>query len=309
MKNNNKDKKETIIYTKIMKVKRSGELLDFLLNSMDQSRNNVKNLLKNHQILVNGVVVTQFNYPIAKEDEIKIAKNPVRNMEAKPKAKKKEFIPRIDIIYEDENYIAIDKPNSLLAVESDKETLSAYSLLSDYMASISKNYRPFTIHRIDKETSGVLVFTKNPKTQSILRLNWNDYVIKREYYAIVEGHMPKKSDTIKSYLKSNEYNLMYSTNDPSGELAITHYEVIKEASEYSLLRVLIDTGRKNQIRCHMKDLGHPIVGDDKYQSTKNPIKRLGLHASFLEFRDPNTNESIKISAKVPAIFNSLFVKK
>ena len=141
----------------------------------------------------------------------------------------------------------------------------------------------------------------------MLKMHWNECVTLREYYAVVEGAMENKEDTIVSYLKENKNNLMYSTQDITGQKAITHYSVIKESEQYSLLKVQIETGKKNQIRVHMQALGHPVVGDDKYGCTKNPLKRLGLHASKLTFIHPVSKEEMCISASVPAPFRALFV--
>lgn len=305
--NNKKfNKEEKIEITAIYKVNRSDELLTFLLAKCNTSRNNVKMLLSNHQVLVNGSVVTQYNLMLAKDDEVKISKKPILTNQKSnsPKPKRKFF--SIDIIYEDSDFIAIDKPQGLLSVESDKERECAFNYVLEYLQAKNKALRPFILHRIDKETSGVLVFAKNVKIHSMLRLNWNDYVKTREYHAVVEGVLENKEDTITSYLMENSNNLVYSTQNPSGQKAITNYKVIKQSQEFSLLRVNILTGRKNQIRVHMQDLSHPIVGDDKYGHTKNPLKRLGLHASKLEFVHPITNELIEIKAKVPNIFYGLF---
>ena len=178
-----------------------------------------------------------------------------------------------------------------------------------YLQNRSANSRCYQLHRIDKETSGVLVFAKNIKIHSMLKLKWNDYVKTREYHAVVEGKLEEKEGTIESYLLENQNNLVYSTKNPNGQKAITHYKVIKENPQYSLLKVLIDTGRKNQIRVHMQELGHPIIGDDKYGHEKNPIKRLGLHASKLEIINPTTKEVITITSPVPGVFKGLFDKK
>ncbi len=300
------NKEEKIEITAIYKVNRSDELLSFLLAKCNTSRNNVKMLLSNHQVLVNGSVVTQFNLMLAKDDEIKISKKPILDVKKPnaPKQKKKFFT--IDIIYEDSDFIAIDKPQGLLSVESDKERECAFNYVLEYLQQKNKALRPFILHRIDKETSGVLVFAINVKIHSMLRLNWNDYVKTREYHAIVEGILENKEDTIQSYLMENSNNLVYSTQNSQGQKAITNYKVIKQNKEFSLLKVNILTGRKNQIRVHMQELGHPIVGDDKYGHTKNPLKRLGLHASKLEFVHPITNELIEIRAKLPNIFHGLF---
>ncbi len=299
-----------IEYTAIYRVNRSEELLDFLLNRCKTSRNNVKRLLSDHMVLVNGNVITQFNFIVAKDDEIKISKKPLReeNKGNSVRREKKKFYT-FNILYEDDDFIAIDKPQGLLSVESDKETECAYTYVMQYLQQRSHNLRAFQLHRIDKETSGVLLFTKNVKIHSILKLHWNEYVKDREYYAVVEGHFEEKEGHYESYLFENQNNLVYSSKNPAGQRAITDYKVIKESPAYSLLRVNIKTGRKNQIRVHMQDLGHPIVGDDKYGCTKNPLKRLGLHASMLTIMHPLTHELLEIKAPVPNIFRALFDKK
>ncbi len=305
------------VYTAVYKVQRSDTLLEFLLRKCNTSRNNVKSLLARKQVLVNGSVVTQYDFLLAKDDEIKLSRRPVKE-DGKKTEKEKARTPRarvqLKVIYEDEDFIAIDKPAGLLSVESDKETECAYVYLQQSMQQTNKNARPFLLHRIDKETSGVLVFAKNIKLHSMLKMKWNELVQLREYYAVAEGVFEQETGTVTTYLKENVNNLVYSTNDPSGQKAITHYEVIKESPQglYSLLRVRIDTGRKNQIRVHLKDLGHPIVGDDKYGklpdggTVKNPLERLGLHASRLEFIHPLTKEVLAFTAAMPPSFRTLF---
>ncbi len=303
------------IYTATYKVNRSDELLEFLLRKCNTSRNNVKALLARKQVLVNGSVVTQYNFPLAKDDEVKLSRRPMKegvvakmpmNARAGQTVRKSRPPVTFSVIYEDDDFIAVNKPVGLLSVENDKETECAYGYVLQMMQEKDKNARPYILHRIDKETSGVLVFAKNIKIHSMLKMHWNEQVSTREYYAVVEGVLEKKSDTITSYFKENTNNMVYSTKDPTGQKAITHYEVVKENTQYSLLRVRIDTGRKNQIRVHMKDIGHSIVGDDKYGFTKNPLGRLGLHASRLEFIHPVTKELISITAGMPSAFRDLF---
>ena len=301
----------TPVYTAVYKVNHSDELLEFLLRKCNTSRNNVKSLLARRQVLVNGSVVTQYNFMLAKDDEVKLSRRPVKEIGAVTQPKdKKTVIPRIKFsvkpVYEDGDFVAIDKPAGLLSVESDKQTECAYGYMLKYLQSKEKSSRPFILHRIDKETSGVLVFAKNIKLHSMLKMHWNEQVQTREYYAVVEGVMTEKSGTLVDYLKENATNLVYATGDPTGQKAITHYEVLAENAQYSLLRVKIDTGRKNQIRVQMKAHGNPVVGDDKYGSTKNPLGRLGLHASKLEFIHPVSKELITITAPVPATFRELF---
>jgi len=314
-------------YLSVHKVPRSDELLEFLLKKLNTSRNNVKAYLSRRQVLVNGSVVTQYNFVLAKDDEVKISREPIREGEHAPAAKKdartqdaraskerksqRPLLPKLTILYEDEDLIAIDKPAGLLSVESDKETDCAFGQVLAYLQSKDKSLRPFILHRIDKETSGVLLFAKNVKLHSMLRMHWNELVQSREYVAVCEGIFDKKEDTVTSYLRENANNLVYSTQDPTGQKAVTHYKVEKEGNGYSFVRVHIDTGRKNQIRVHMQMLGYPIVGDDKYggkERTKNPLERLGLHAASLSLIHPMTKEVLTFRAPIPSVFHKLFVK-
>lgn len=305
------------VYTACYKVNRSDELLEFLLRKCNTSRNNVKSLLARKQVLVNGSVVTQYNFALAKDDEVKISKTPVQgnagaqrggSVAKQPRAPKRE---PLKILYEDEDFIAVEKPAGLLSVESDKETDCAFTRVFEYLQKQEKTVRPFILHRIDKETSGVLIFAKNIKLHSILKMHWNELVVTREYYAVVEGVPEEKQGEIISYLKENKNNLMYSTQDPTGQKAVTKYTVVSENANYALLRVQIETGRKNQIRVHMQSIGHPVVGDDKYGQTetgrvKDPLKRLGLHASRLSFQHPVTKELLTFNAPLPPAFRALF---
>ncbi len=311
--NDNKLKKQSKInnqLTATYKVNHSIELLEFLLIKCKTSRNNIKSLLTGKKILVNGSVVTQYNFMLAKDDEVKISKHAVNVNN--PKLSKKQLnkntkLP-FKIVYEDNDFIAINKPAGLLSVESDNDRTCAFGYLLNYFQQLDKNYRPYILHRIDKETSGVLLFAKDIKIHSMLKLNWNDYIKTREYIAIVEGNLENDSGTITSYLKENKNNIVYSTHDVTGQKAITHYQVINKNDFYSMLKVNIDTGRKNQIRVHMNDINHNIVGEDKYGQIKNhnPLNRLGLHASKLEFIHPISKQLIAINAPIPEVFKKLF---
>ena len=214
--------------------------------------------------------------------------------------------PKLTILYETDEFIAVDKPVGLLSVESDKQTECAFGYVMQYLQAQDKSIRPFILHRIDKETSGVLLFAKDVKIHSMLKMKWNEYVQTREYYAVAEGVFEQKEGTIISYLKENANNLVYATQDPSGQKAVTHYTVIEQNAKYALLRVKIDTGRKNQIRVQLHAQGHPVVGDDKYGFTHNPLGRLGLHASKLEFIHPVSKELIAVNSAMPPSFRVLF---
>lgn len=303
----NKNKKRIVNYSKDYKnlkqfpVKQECELLTFLLETFKgQSRNSVKSMLSSHRVSIDGAPVTQFNFKLYPGDTVIISSTPIR----------KKTRSNLPIIYEDDELIVINKPSGLLSIASDKEKGStAYRMLSDYVQQKDKHNRIFVVHRLDEDTSGVLMVAKNPKIQKALQDNWNDIVTKRGYYAIVEGVMENKEGTVKSYLKKNAQNMMYSSKDKNGQFSITHYKVIKTSDEYSLLDVNIDTGRKNQIRVHMGDLGHHVIGDDKYGEPKNPLKRLGLHAYCLEFIHPISKKRMKFETKMPEEFMSLFKQK
>ncbi len=302
------DGRARLQFTASYKVNHSDELLEFLLRKCNTSRNNVKSLLTRGQVYVNGSVVTQYNFMLAKDDEVKISKTGTkvdRTAQKNPSAVKVYRLP-FPILFENEQFIAVEKPAGLLSVESDKERECAYAHVCKYLQSKQKTLRPFVLHRIDKETSGVLIFAKDVKIHSMLKLRWNDLVTAREYYAVVEGELEKKEDTVVAYLKENANNLVYVSKDGSGQRAVTRYEVVKEKNGLSLLRVNIETGRKNQIRVQMQALGHPVVCDEKYGFTKDPMGRLGLHASKLEFTHPVSGELISVSSALPASFKKLF---
>ena len=301
---------KAVVFTHLFKVHHSTELVPLLMQklSSSMSRNNIKGLLSGHKVLVNDQMISQFNYPLAKDDEVKIAKKAVASL--RRERQKKEVVAAYTmknmVIYEDEDFLAINKPHGLLSVASDHDRDCAYAYANDYLREKEKTTRPFILHRIDKETSGVLVFAKNIQLHSKLRMHWNEDIRLREYYAIVKGHFLDKQGTLVAYLRENTNHLIYVTKDPRGKKAITHYEVMDENAQYSLLRVCIDTGRKNQIRVQLQACAHPVVGDDKYGDGDNPLGRLGLHASCLEFIHPESRKLIRITEPLPHEFQQFF---
>lgn len=302
-KNKSRDTKPSKDYKNLKQfvVKQECELLEFLLLTFkDQSRNSVKSLLGSHRVSIDGAPVTQFNFKLYPGDTVIISDSPIR----------KKTRSNLPIIYEDKDIIVINKPSKLLSVPSDNEKGStAFRMVNDYLQQKDKHNRAFIVHRLDEDTSGVLMFAKNDRMARALTDgdNWNNLTKKRGYYAIIEGHLEKKEGTITSYLKKNSQNLMYSSKKKGdGQYAITHYKIIKESPLYSLADVNIDTGRKNQIRVHFGDLGHHIIGDDKYGEPSNPIKRLGLHAYELDIINPLTGKLMKFKAPSPKEFSSLF---
>ena len=215
--------------------------------------------------------------------------------------KKKE---KLDILFEDKSLIIINKPSNLLTIGTAKEKDNTlYRKVSEYVKKQHKSNKIFIIHRLDKDTSGIIVFAKNEEVKRIMQRNWEN--TKRIYTALVEGKV-SDSKTIKNWLRETKTLHTYSSNKPNdGKLAITKYRPLKTSKEYSLLNIEILTGRKNQIRVHMSDIDHPIVGDKKYGSKKNPIRRMCLHANYLEFIHPKTNKKIEIESKYPEIFERL----
>lgn len=265
-------------------------LFDYLRNNIDgKSKNNIKSLLKNEVVFVNGKIVTKYNYVLCDGDVIEINKKKANN--------------NINIIYEDNDIIVIDKPSKILTISNKNEKVNTlYRMVSDYLKKEHK--KVFIIHRLDFDTSGIIMFAKSQRVQKLYQDNWNDLAKIREYTAIVDGITANKGH-IESYLKQTKTLLVYSSKNKDGLFAITDYEKIGGNSKYSMLKILISTGRRNQIRCHMADIGHPILGDYRYKCKINPIDRLCLHANRLEIINPITKELMVFNSNIPKEFNSI----
>lgn len=207
---------------------------------------------------------------------------------------------KIVILYEDKDLIVVSKPAKLLTIRTDKEkTHTLYQEVSAYVKKQHPKNKVFIVHRLDRDTSGIVVFAKNEKMKQILQAEWQERALVREYIAIVTGAMPMKKGIIKNYLYEDKTLYVRATSDPSrGKLAITEYEVLAKNKKYSLVKICIKTGRKNQIRVHLKDLGYPIVGDKKYGDKKTSVGRLLLHASYLKLLLPN-GKVLEITARLP----------
>lgn len=273
-------------------VKENEILIEFLKKMFSNlSKNSVKSLLHNEKVFVNGNMTTKYNYELNVGDVVEIREKVAKN---------------INIIYEDKDIIVINKPSGLLTVATEKEkNKTAYHLVMEYLKKKNKNNRIFIIHRLDKDTSGIIMFAKNERAKHLYQDNWNDIVKKRCYYAVIDGKMENKEGTIKSYLKENG-NMVYSVKDRSGKLAITEYKVLKERKNISLLDINLKTGRKNQIRVHMKENKTPILGDLKYGEKSKLINRLALHAYKLELVNPVTKKLLTFEINMPNEFKMLF---
>ena len=281
------------------KVEEPSELLAFLLNKLSgKSRNNVKSVLSGGAVAVDGKTVTHYAHPLRPGQTVRIAA-PEQMRYKQPK--------RLKIIFEDDELIAINKPAGLLTVATDIEkTQTAYHDVTEYVRRTNPKNRIFIVHRLDRDTSGVVLFAKNEQMKFALQESWDELVKTRGYTAVVEGALSEKQGTVRSWLKQTKTHQMYSSPvDGDGKLAITEYRVIQESPSYSLLEINLKTGRKNQIRVHMKDLGHPVAGDKKYGAAANPLGRLALHAGILELHRPDTDTLMTFRCDTPGTFPAL----
>jgi len=278
-------------------------LLACLISNLPhKNRKLLKAVLRDRQVAVDGEAVTQFDHPLTPGQRIDVCWDKIA-----PDARPSEF----KILFEDKDLIVIDKPSGLLTVATDKEKRkTAYSLLSAYVKKQDPDNLIFIIHRLDRETSGLLLFAKNEEVKHKIQQNWKTTVSQRTYVGVVEGQVAQQKGTITSWLTESKAFIVYSSKNPkNGHKAVTHYKKLKENARYTLLQINLETGRKHQIRVHMQDINHPIIGDKKYGSTSNPIKRMGLHAQVLAFTHPATGEACRFETAVPNQFLRLFFVK
>jgi 23S rRNA pseudouridine1911/1915/1917 synthase len=283
------------------RVKEPAELMSFLLSKMGgMSRNSVKSLLAHRQVSVNNTITSQFNAALRPDDTVSVSSE---------RGNSELVHPKVKILHEDNYLIVIEKKEGLLTVSTGRaDETTAFSILKSHVKRASPQNRIFIVHRIDRETSGVILFAKSREIQLALQENWHQTITQRSYVALVEGKVEKPSDTIVTWLSENPKSLKIHSSrvDNGGQKAVTHYRVIKSNEQYSLLEVNLETGRKNQIRVHLQDLGHPIAGDKKYGSATSPIGRVGLHARILAFIHPATQQELRIETAVPRNFLALF---
>ena len=285
------------------RVESDGILLDFLLATLkDKSRTTIKSYLSHRQVAINDMPTSQFNAPLHRGDRVTI------NFTTGYKIFRHR---RLRIIFEDEFLIVVDKGYGLLSMATKNEkTETAYRIVSDYVKTNDPEGHIFIVHRLARDTSGVMIFAKRQRIQELLQRNWNDAVIERKYMAVVEGCVEPQEGEVKSYLKENAAMQVYSTQNPEeGQLAITRYKTVAGNGRFSLLEVQLETGRKNQIRVHMHDLGHPIIGDRKYGSECNPIGRVALHAASLRFKHPITGQMLHFESNLPEKFEYIVKEK
>jgi len=278
-------------------VKEQNTLLPFLFSALsDQSKSSVKALLAHGQVLVNGKMTKQFNEPLNPDDEVLISYE---------RAKKELRNPLLKIVYEDDSIIVINKKEGLLSVANEHtKDRTAYHFLSDYVKQTDPRNKIFVLHRLDRDTSGLMMYAKNQDVQYKMRDDWNNVITQRTYVAVVEGRPEKDSDLLVSNLIENEHMQVYVTPE-GGKEAVTRYKVLQSNGNYSLVQLDLETGRKNQIRVQMQSIGHPVAGDFKYGAETDPTGRLMLHAMRLFFIHPVTGEEMRFETRIPDAFVSL----
>ena len=287
------------------RVEATTELMPFLLSKLGgMTRTSVKQLLSQRRVTVNAGIQTRHDTPLKAGDVVQVLQGR-GNVELRH--------PKLRIIYEDDALIIVEKKNGLLTVPYNPKSseMTAYSILKEYVKKESKRNTVHVVHRLDRETSGVLVFAKSPELQEYMRTYWRQLVTKRTYVALVEGHFEKKEGTITTWLTEDPHTgMVYSSpKDDGGQKAVTHYKVIKECVSgvedqelpISLLELNLEPGRTNQIRVHAQSIGHPVIGDRKYGhgNEYSPVDRLCLHAKVLEFIHPMTEKKVRFEAATP----------
>ena len=272
-------------------------LMEFVSGKMPAAkRTDIKKWLKFGQVMVGGAVTSAFDAPVGTGVEVKI--NLTRGF---PLFRH----PRVKLVYEDDDVIVINKGYGILSVRTNpmKREECAYDIVRDYIKDVNPRNRLYVVHCLDRDTSGLMMFAKTEESQQVLRHNWNNMILERLYVAVLEGYLEEDKGYVKSRLAENSQFVVYSTDVPGeGRLAVTHYEVMERGHGYTLAQFSLDTGRKNQIRVHASDLGHPIAGDRKYGASTSPIHRLALHAMTLRFAHPVTRKDMNFQTPIPAAF-------
>jgi 23S rRNA pseudouridine1911/1915/1917 synthase len=286
----------------ILQVENDSTLMPFLIQELkDKSRDNIKSLLRNKQVWIKGKAVSQFNHPLRTGEAVTIRWVRASDMPSDR---------YLNIVFEDDHIIVVDKKAGLLSVSDGNDHVTAYGVLTEWVQKQKPDNKVYIVHRLDQYTSGLLMFAKSEGVQNTFRNNWKSFISERMYIAVVEGQVKKAKGRISSFLSENKALVMISSQDPKqGKMAVTHYKTIRSSRDYSLLQVNLDTGKKNQIRVHMQDLGHSVAGDKKYGAKTNPIGRLCLHAALLALKHPITGELLRFDSRVPGDFLRLFSEK
>ena len=275
------------------------ELLEFLMTHLNQSHSKIKATLQGRGIKVNGKTVSQYNFLLQPGMRVAVSKT---------KRNQQGFKSRyVKIVYEDRWIIVVEKNIGILSMAAGHSSLNVKSVLDDYFKKSRQKCTAHVVHRLDRDTSGLMVYAKDIETEQILEHHWHEIVYDRRYVAVVSGEVVQDDGTIQNWLKDNKAYITYSSPvDNGGKLAITHFHVLDRTTEHSLVEFKLETGRKNQIRVHSADMGHPVCGDVKYGNGDDPLHRLCLHAWLLCFTHPRTGEQMEFETPIPTVFRQLF---
>ena len=293
----NSNNKDTYTYFTVNEEK---PLLEFLLeNIKNESRSKIKLTLKGQGIKVDNKVITQFDYPLKPGMKVAVSKT---------KQNRYTFKSRyVKLVYEDRYLLVIEKNTGILSMAAGHSSLNVKKVLDDYFHKSRQKCTAHVVHRLDRDTSGLMIYAKDIETEQILEHNWHDIVYDRRYIAVVSGEMEEDEGTVANWLKDNKAYITYSSPiDNGGKYAITHCHTLKRTTEHSLVEFRLETGRKNQIRVHTADMGHPVCGDIKYGNGDDPLHRLCLHAYVLCFYHPITKQRMEFETVIPVNFRSLF---
>ena len=274
------------------------QLIAFIMEKMHgMSRNRAKALITNRVVLVNNAITTHPLTELKPGDVVQLDRS---------KHKKSFHCKDLDIVFEDSYLFIIDKHPGLLSMSNNSRQQTVQTVLNRYLEKGGGRNTSHLVHRLDRDTSGLMVYAKDVQTQQSLINNWQQLVTDRRYLALVEGELEQQRGRIQSWLTEDKKFVTHSSPvDNGGKYAVTHYNVLASSNGYSLVECELETGRKNQIRVHMADLGHPVVGDRKYGSDEDPMRRLGLHAYMLCFTHPVTGKHMRFETPVPYCFEKL----
>ncbi|MCF0202436.1 MAG: RluA family pseudouridine synthase [Bacteroidaceae bacterium] len=280
----------------ILQVREEAPLLEFLIANLSQlSRNKIKDILQGRGVFVNGRCTTQFDQQLKVGQTVSVSKQKRTGNILKSRY--------VKIVYEDQWLVVIEKNVGILSMAGGHRSLNVKAVLDDYFEKSRQRCRAHVVHRLDRDTSGLMVYAKDMETEQILEHNWHDIVYDRRYVALLSGVMEQDNGTMTSWLKDNSAYITYSSPvDNGGKYAVTHFRTLRRFAAHSLVEFKLETGRKNQIRVHAADMGHPVCGDIKYGNGDDPAHRLCLHAYMLCFHHPRTGEPMEFSTRYPKAF-------
>ena len=279
-------------------VEKETTLLEFLMTALNGiSRNKAKDILAGNGVKVNRKATTRFDEPLKPGLVVQVSRH------KRPTTLKNQYVR---IVYEDKDLVVVEKNEGILSMPSTAKQYSVKKVLDEYFEKRHFKCRAHTVHRLDRETSGLMIYAKSIEVAQMFEADWHNIVYDRRYLAVVDGEVEQEGGTVKSWLKDNKAFITYSSpEDNGGKYAVTHFRVLQKTPRFSLLELKLETGRKNQIRVHMQDIGHPVVGDFKYGKGLGPVGRLCLHAYRLHFFHPRTGERMEFETPCPKEFKKL----